>query len=72
MVSWVVVAPKARSSVGRNGGIHRKATLATVFAAYSFARFARTPSQGKAPLRPVIENYLLVFYGVFTAGQFFR
>ena len=45
VVSWVVLAPNATSSVGRNGGIHRKAVLATAFAPVMVASVdASTPS----------------------------
>ena len=35
-------------------------------------QFASDPWPGKAPLKPVIENYLPVFYGVFAIVQFLR
>jgi hypothetical protein len=45
---------------------------ATTFLVYRFLRFAWAPSPGKAPLRSVLETYLLVFFVVFTVVQFFR
>ncbi len=45
VVSCVVEAPKARSSVGRNNGIHRSAVFATVLAPVSRTRVF-TPNVG--------------------------
>lgn len=46
--------------------------VATCYLLFIFLKFAITPRKGKAPLRPVFENYLLFFYASFTAIQFFR
>ena len=45
---------------------------ATAFLVYRCLRFALAPSPGKAPLRPVLETYMLLFFVTFTAVQFFR
>lgn len=45
---------------------------ATGIIAFRCVRFARHPSPGKAPLLPVAEIYLPVFYGTFVLVQFFR
>ena len=43
---------------------------ATCFVAYRVVRFVRAPVSGKAPLRLVLETYLMIFFAVFSAAQF--
>ena len=45
---------------------------ATAYVAYRCLRFATAPTPGKAPLRPVMETYLPIFYVAFTIVQFFQ
>ena len=44
--------------------------LGAAYALFRYIRFCFAPEKGKAPLKPVVENYILIFYIVFGVAQF--